>query len=318
MIRPMAWVGVELRHFLALEAIAEERSFNRAAARLGYTQSAISQQIATLERVVGERLVDRGGGAQPISLTPAGEILLSHARGIGSRLAMAQTDLEANASGTSGPLRIGTFQSVGATILPEILQRFGEIRADTGILLTESHLDLEFFRLIESGELDVAFVHMPIVPGSFDFHLVLQDDYVLLVQETCDSIRPGDEPSLKEIASLPLIGFQVCRSLDQVITYFRVHDLEPNFVLRSDDCGTIAAFVERGLGAALVPRLVAKAAMPHISIVELRDGPPPRGIALTWSSDRTETPVVADFIAVTRSLFSQNASTVTPRSDKVS
>jgi DNA-binding transcriptional LysR family regulator len=308
----MAWVGVELRHFLALEAVAEERSFNRAAVRLGYTQSAISQQIATLERVVGERLVDRRGGAQPIGLTDAGEILLRHARGIGSRLAMAQTDLEAHASGASGPLRIGTFQSVGATILPEIIQRFGAARPDTDVVLTESHLDLEFFRLIESGELDVAFVQMPIIPGSFDCHVVLEDDYVLLVHEDSDLLDIGDEPSLSEIASLPLIGFQVCRSLEQVITYFRVHDLEPNFVLRSDDCSTIAAFVERGLGAALVPRLVAEAALPQIKVVELRDGPPPRGIALTWSTDRTESPVVADFIAATRAMFNQNGATVTP------
>jgi DNA-binding transcriptional LysR family regulator len=125
-------------------------------------------------------------------------------------------------------------------------------------------------------------------------------------------LEGDDEPSLVEIASLPLIGFQVCRSLDQVITYFRMHDLEPNFVLRSDDCGTIAAFVERGLGVALVPRLVAEAALPHIKVVELRDGPPPRGIALTWSTDRTESPVVADFIAATRAMLSQNGATVTP------
>ena len=97
-----------------------------------------------------------------------------------------------------------------------------------------------------------------------------------------------------------------------MITYFRAHNLKPNFVLRSDDCSTITAFVEHGLGVALVPRLVAEAVMPHINIVEVRDGPPPREIALIWSSDRTESPVVADFIAATRAPFSLNASTVTP------
>jgi molybdenum-dependent DNA-binding transcriptional regulator ModE len=69
------WTGIELRHFLALEAVASERSFHGAARKLGYTQSAISQQIAALERVVGHKLIERPGGAQPVlRLTRAGEI----------------------------------------------------------------------------------------------------------------------------------------------------------------------------------------------------------------------------------------------------
>src|SRR5215211_4240648 len=92
-LRPNAWIGVELRHFLALDAVATERSFHRAATKLGYTQSAISQQIAVLERVVGEKLVERPGGSQPVCLTRAGEIVMAHAHAIGARVATAQADL---------------------------------------------------------------------------------------------------------------------------------------------------------------------------------------------------------------------------------
>src|SRR3712207_1338653 len=88
------WQGVELRHLIALEAVARETSFGKAALSLGYTQSAISQQIATLERLVGEKLVDRPGGPRKVSLTEAGELLLRHAQAIVSRLAAAQADLE--------------------------------------------------------------------------------------------------------------------------------------------------------------------------------------------------------------------------------
>ena len=63
------WVRVELRHFLALDAVASEGSFHGAATRLGYTQSAISQQIAALERSVGHNLVERPGGSRPVHLT---------------------------------------------------------------------------------------------------------------------------------------------------------------------------------------------------------------------------------------------------------
>src|SRR5205809_289204 len=78
MFRPERWLGIELRHLAALEAVAEEASFNRGASRLGYTQSAISQQIAALERAVGQRLIERPGGPSRVALTPAGHLLLRH------------------------------------------------------------------------------------------------------------------------------------------------------------------------------------------------------------------------------------------------
>src|SRR2546427_778200 len=84
-----SWLGVELRHFLALEAVAREGSFGKAATALGYTQSAVSQQIATLERIVGHRLIDRPGGPKPVSLTEAGRLLLTHAGAIAARVAAA-------------------------------------------------------------------------------------------------------------------------------------------------------------------------------------------------------------------------------------
>ena len=77
-MEPDSWLGVELRHFAALQAVASEGSFGRAAERLGYTQSAVSQQIQTLERIVGEKLVERPGGPRPVSLTEAGRLLLRH------------------------------------------------------------------------------------------------------------------------------------------------------------------------------------------------------------------------------------------------
>ena len=91
---PDHWLGVELRHLAALEAVDAEGSFGRAAIKLGYTQSAISQQIATLERIVGERLVERPGGPRPVALTEAGRMLLRHAKAIMARLQAAQADLK--------------------------------------------------------------------------------------------------------------------------------------------------------------------------------------------------------------------------------
>src|SRR5881409_3659154 len=112
------FLGLELRHLAALEAVGRTSSFGRAARELGYTQSAVSQQIAHLERVVGQRLVERPGGPRPVSLTEAGRLLLRHADSIVARLQAAQADLHALRTGEAGVLRVGTFQSVGARLLP--------------------------------------------------------------------------------------------------------------------------------------------------------------------------------------------------------
>src|SRR5918994_756955 len=147
------WLGVEIRHLAALEAVAKEGSFGRAAAALGYTQSAVSQQIQMLERIVGERLLERPGGPRAVSLTEAGTLLLRHAEAIVGRLRAAQADMTALADGDAGSLRIGTFQSVGAKVLPEVMRRFLDGWPQIELELTESASDDELLRLVERGEL---------------------------------------------------------------------------------------------------------------------------------------------------------------------
>src|ERR687895_1899391 len=102
-MEPDRWLGLDLRHLIALKAIADEGSFGKAAERLGYTQSAISQQIAALEKIVGLRLIERPGGPRPISLTEAGEVLLRHAEAIQARLLAAKADMTALEAGGTGP-----------------------------------------------------------------------------------------------------------------------------------------------------------------------------------------------------------------------
>src|SRR6266540_7551474 len=100
-----AWHGIEVRHLAALQALAEEASFHGAARRLGYSQPAVSQQLAALERIVGTPLVNRPRVSQPLTLTEAGERLLVHAKAIQANFAMAEAELVAVADG--GQLRVG-------------------------------------------------------------------------------------------------------------------------------------------------------------------------------------------------------------------
>ena len=151
-----------MRHLAALEAVETEGSFGRAAVKLGYTQSAVSQQIAALERIVGEKLVERPGGPRPVALTEAGRLLLRHARAIVARLQAAQADLSALSAGEAGSLHVGIFQSVGAKILPEVMRRFTSAWPAVDVELRESHSDAELADLVERGILDISFVQLPL------------------------------------------------------------------------------------------------------------------------------------------------------------
>jgi molybdate transport repressor ModE-like protein len=294
------WLGVELRHLAALQAIASEGSFGRAARRLGYTQSAVSQQIATLERLVGERLVERPGGPRPVSLTEAGRLLLRHAEAIVARLDAARADLEALSAGEAGSLRVGTYQSVGQRVLPRVIRRFAGGWPAVDLQLTEASTDQELAVRIERGELDLSFADLRLWEGPFDRVHLLDDPYVLLVQAGSPLAQRGRPPTLAEIAELPLIGFRQCRSTALVESHFEVSGLHPEFVFRSDDNGTVQGMVGAGLGVAIVPRLAADPNDAGSVALPLDDVVPSRPIGIVWHRDRYRSAAARAFVEVAR------------------
>jgi DNA-binding transcriptional LysR family regulator len=289
------WLGLELRHLAALKAVAQEGTFGRAAARLGYTQSAISQQIATLEKIVGQRLIDRPGGPRPVSLTEAGRVLLRHVEGISARLRAAQADLAALGAGDAGPLRIGTYQSVGAKILPTLLPQFKASWPQVEVTLVESANDNDLIELVERGELDLAFVMLPVRAGPFEVAELMRDPYVLLVQAGSPLAKRERPPALREIAELPLIGHRQCRTTHEIESRVRMSGREARIVFRSDDNGTVQGLVAAGMGAALVPRLTVDESDPSITVIELGERLPPRLIGIAWHRDRLRTPAAEAF-----------------------
>jgi DNA-binding transcriptional LysR family regulator len=295
------WLGVELRHFLALEAVAREGSFGKAATALGYTQSAVSQQIATLERIVGHRLIDRPGGPKPVSLTEAGRLLLTHAGAIAARVAAAQADLTALAEGQSGTLRVGVFQSVGQRILPEVMRRFFAAWPQVNVMLTESNDDLELLGLVERGELDLTFADLPLTDGPFESVELLRDPYVLVVQTGSPLTERDVAPTWRDLAELDLIGHKYCRSLAQLENDAR----RPlRFVFRSDHNQTVQALVASGVGSALVPRLTM---VPEDETTELIELPKvqPRLISFAWHRDRYRTPAAHAFVETAQAVCAE-------------
>jgi DNA-binding transcriptional LysR family regulator len=276
--------------------VADEGSFGRAAQSLGYTQSAISQQIAALERIVGQQLIDRPGGPRPVTLTDAGVLLLTHARGINARLMAAQADLEALGNGDSGPLSIGTYQSVGARVLPTLLATFRADWPKVDVRLVESADDHELLELVERGDVDVTFCVFPLTQGPFESVELMRDPYVLVVPTDSPLVGREKTPTLREILDMPLISYRTCRTTSRVEERLRVAGREPNVVFRSDDNGTVQALVASGVGVALVPKLTVDPADTSIAVIDLGDRVPPRIIGVAWHADRQLTPAAQMFI----------------------
>ena len=286
------WLGIELRHFLALEAVAREGSFGKAAGRLGYTQSAVSQQIAALERIVGQRLIERPGGPKPVSLTEAGRLLLTHADAIAARVAAAQADLTALGEGQAGTLRVGVFQSVGQRILPELMRRYLHAWPQVKVTLTESANDEDLLALVERGDLDLTFSDLPLTDGPFESVELLRDPYVLVVAADSPFAERETPPTIREVAELDLIGHKHCRTIRQLEANVR-RPLQ--FVFRSDHNQTVQALVASGVGAALVPKLTMDPEDETTKLIELPKLPP-RLIALAWHRDRYFTPAARAFV----------------------
>jgi molybdate transport repressor ModE-like protein len=300
-MEPDRWLGIELRHLLALEAVAREGSFGKAAASLGYTQSAISQQIAMLERIVGQRLVERPGGPRPVSLTEAGRMLLTHAEAIAARLAAAQADLSAFGNGEAGTLRVGVFQSVGQRVLPEVMSRFMAAWPKVDVALTESADDTELLDLVERGVLDLTFSDLPLLEGPFESVELLRDPYVLVVPSDSDLAGRDSAPPLREIAELDLIGHKHCRTLSRLEGAFR-RPLE--YVFQSDHNQTVQALVAAGVGVALVPGLTMDPQDESTVLLELPKLPP-RMIALAWHRDRYRNPAARSFVETAQAVSAE-------------
>jgi DNA-binding transcriptional LysR family regulator len=295
-MEPDRWLGLDLRHLVALKAIADEGSFGKAAEKLGYTQSAISQQIAALERIVGLRLIDRPGGPRPISLTEAGLILLRHADAIQARLLAAKADMKALEAGDAGRLRVGTFQSVGARVLPTLLRRFSDSHPDVEVLLRESSDESELLEMVERGELDLTFWTLPSAPGPYESVELLRDPYVLVVPAGSPLAALKRTPTLKEIVLQPLVGFNHCAAMDEVESRLAATGRAPNVVFRSDNNGTVQGLVGAGVGVTVAPLLTVDEDDPSVEVIDLQGRIDPRVIGLVWHADRHKSPAADAFV----------------------
>jgi DNA-binding transcriptional LysR family regulator len=291
-----AWSGLEMRHLLALVAVVETGAFSRAAEQLGYTQSAVSQQVSTLEGIVGAPLFERPGGPRPVRLTAAGEVLLTHARAVLARVSSAATDLRALASGEQGELRVGTLPSVGTKILPHLLRSFRAEWPGIQIVLRESRECADLIHAVEIGDIDVSFIDIgPYQTEPLEVRPLLDDPMVFLA--------PADAPearqrvvSIADIAHLPMVGTRNpgCRQI--IEGAFRQAPVSPTYVFRSDDNPTIQGLIGSGMAYAVLPLLTVDENDPHVAVIPIRPELPPRRLGIAWHPERRPPPALMPFV----------------------
>ncbi|MEQ1874981.1 MAG: LysR family transcriptional regulator [Ilumatobacteraceae bacterium] len=299
---------LEIRHLTALDAVATEGTFARAADKLGYTQSAISQQIASLEKVVDARVFDRPGGPRPVTLTPFGEQLLHASRDLLCRVDCMAEDLKRFRTGEVGRLTIGSFQSVSATLLPLIVGRMFETHPGIEIRVFDHDLDDQLEMAMGRGEFDLSFI-VGEMADRFETTHLFDDPFVLVARP--GQFAPGPV-SLAEIAAEPMIGQHnnSCQITNE--TGLRAHGLEPNYVFRTNDNVATAAMVRAGMGVAVVPLLCVEPDDRRISLHPLSPSIPDRSIFIGSRPGRTLSPVAQRFLDLAVELSAEFANRTLP------
>ncbi len=268
---------LDVRRMQVLRAVVTSGSVTAAATNLGYTPSAVSQQVAALERQAGIALLERiGRGVRP---TAAGRLLTEHAAIIGKHVAEAETALADLRAGRTGRLAIRYFATAGAALVPPALAR---LRAEhPGVQVDLKLIDPQDpLPEVEQGRADLAIVVSPreVRDGIRMVHLlddpyraVLPKGHRLAAKRVLDLADLADEPWVNnELSAGPC--------LEVMLDACAAAGFTPNFVVESDDYATAQGFVAAGLGVTLIPGMGLGNRHPAVVVRKVRKPEPYRAI----------------------------------------
>ena len=289
---------IETRHLIALRAVAEEGSFAGAADALGYSQAAISQQIAGLERVIGTTVFERPGGPRPATITPAGRVVLRHAERIIERLDAIENDLRHVQSGSGGRVVCGTFQSVTVRLVPDLVAAMRQEIPDVALQLFEGDYNDDLLELLVAGDIDVTFIASPVDDARAELVPLGIDPYVAILPAD----RPGGSGPLqvRALQGVAMIGQKESVYQAHVDDALRRVGVTPQYVFRTDDNGGVQAMVRAGLGVAVMPRLTIDMNDPGVVVRELSPAVTPRTIYLGLRRQGSRLPAAERLVEIAR------------------
>ena len=275
---------------MTMAAIADEGTFGRAATRLGYTQSSVSQQIAVLERALGGAVFDRPGGPRPVRITPLGEVVLAHGRELLTKAEVLADAVDRFRAG-NGRIDIGTFQGVTNLILPTIIRRLLDEHPGCDIRLSEVEPGAP-----QIGDLDLLF-HDGRIEGEVE-HVKLLDEPYLLVAGA--GTFPDGPVRVKLLDDAPMVAWPPTYHQRWLERELASAGAQPRIVFRTAGHETIVSMVRAGIGSAVLPGLALRGDVwsdHRLGIHPLRPSPV-RGMYLHWPTGRTRSPLATQAIEI--------------------
>jgi DNA-binding transcriptional LysR family regulator len=297
---------LDVKQLKVLKEVGERGSFSAAAEALSYTQPAVSQQIAALERRAGATLVDRT--SRGVFLTDAGRALVEHADVVLCRLAAAEAELEAIAGARGGRVRLSSFPTAGASLLPPAVALFTKRHPDVELSFLEREPE-EAAQMLRAAELEVGIVfeYRALSQPEFDrlyegieLHHLIDDPMYLAL--------PRDHPAARK-ARVRLEDFadDVWIQNDTSGPCGRLHlaactaaGFEPKIGFVSDDYNVVQGLIAAGVGVSLLPALALTNVREDIAVRALGRSAPTRRIAAATLAGRYRSPATEAMLAILR------------------
>jgi DNA-binding transcriptional LysR family regulator len=287
---------LDVRRLKTLREVAARGSISAAARALRFTPSAVSQQLAKLEQETGVALLDRGPSS--VRLTEAGRVLVEHAEAILARLHEAEADMRAAANGGS-VLRLATFPSAAATLLPRALRARAALGEAVSVTMVETD-PAQGVAGVRAGEFDVAltweydFVPAP-APEGVERSWLLDDAIHVLLPAAEAAPEVVDLADLAERAWITSTPRSSCHPFTRRAC--QAAGFEPRTVAETDDHRVLQRLVSEGVGVALESELALRELRADVAVRPLAI---PLKRRIFAASRRDPGPVVAAFVGVLR------------------
>ena len=290
---------LDSRRLHVLATVVEAGSITAAANVLGYTASAISQNITALERDSGVALLEKAGrGIRP---TQAGLLLAEHATGVIARLHEAEAALKALRAGEAGRLRLAAFSTAGASLVPKAMSRFRAVNRAIELDLAVAEDD-EAIALLRAGRIDLAIVAYDdaVDDGLNDdlerthvltdpFRVIVPRDHRLAGRRTIALAELADEPWVATASAR-------CSAQEVVVRACAAVGVTPRFAIEAEEFATAVGFVGAGLGVTLVPLLALGAVPESVRVRPVRGQEPTREVYAISRRSNADDPKVDSMV----------------------